>query len=171
MPYYFVFDRGSLVGITKDKELYKKFKEERGDRFEYKKLKKSTFAREGKQTLDDAYLDLIELHNIVLLQGEASDVTDGVVETIFRLLDSMFEFQMYYPFLKVTPEEKKILETFHVLTDQFIDEINEKFDDEYKFAEIEPLVDTRTIALSKALEEKEIIDAKTYIQRKNLYRI
>lgn len=115
MSYYLIFDKmGRFKGYTKDKKLIDKFKEQRKkrNRFEVKKVNKDFFTKKMKKVLVDAVMEVIEHHDVVLLQEEYEDISmeaTKIFVDIYRTLDG---FLFHVTDIVFTKEEAQVIGKF-----------------------------------------------------------
>lgn len=121
MGYYLIFDsQGRFKGYTKEKKVIDKFKEQRKNRnkFEIKKVDKDFFTKKMKKVLVGAVMEVIEHHEVVLLQEEYEDISTEATKIfadIYRTLDG---FLFHVTEIIFTKEEAHVIGKFiDIVTD------------------------------------------------------
>jgi hypothetical protein len=112
--YYFLFNKeGKFVGYTTFKKMAKGIVDQR-KLFYPLKIQKVSDDYVNKEIRNQLIgYDIFNYHGVYLFEHEEDDIVTTVYETITRNIEKLRDLQSFYPFLKFSDEEEKIMAEFY----------------------------------------------------------
>lgn len=119
--YYFLFNKeGKFVGYTTFKEMAKGIVKQRKLYYPLKieKIPDEKIDEEIKIQLIG--YDIFKYHGVYLFEHEEDDVVISVYQTITRNIEKLRDLLSFYPFLKFSDEEEKIMVEFYKIINDIL---------------------------------------------------
>lgn len=126
--YYFLFNKeGRFVGYTTFKKMAKGIVEQRKLFYPLKIEKISDEKIDEEIKIHLIGYDIFNYHGVYLFEHEEDDIVMTVYGTFTRNIEKLRDLQSFYPFLKFSDEEEKIMAEFY----KIINDILYVVDDDY----------------------------------------
>ena len=119
--YYFLFNKeGKFVGYTTFKKMAKGIVEQRKLFYPLKIEKISDEKIDEEIKIQLIGYEIFRYHGIYLFEHEEDDIVITVYETITRNIEKLRDLQSFYPFLKFSDEEEKIMAEFYKIINDIL---------------------------------------------------